>query len=265
MCNKKPVFKALNLSCYHGQGRKRFAALDSATFTVNEGEILSIVGESGSGKSTLAQVLLQLQPIHRGHLQFMGENLPAKKEYWKLVQMVFQNPYAAFNQFFTIKKQLNESFNLFPKRPSAQETSQLINEALRMVSLDPSEISSKYPFECSGGQMQRLLLARIFLIKPAVLIADEPTSMIDACSRHSILDCLLSLKRELNMTILFITHDIGFAAKISNRMVVLRRGKIVEQGTTEQILHNPQKCYTKQLMEHASGLRKTVERSIVKV
>ncbi len=250
-----PLFEASELSRSFGQGKKKIMALDAVTFSIFAGEVVSIVGESGSGKTTLAQLLLQLQPFSAGSLLFKGRKLLPRKEYWRSVQMVFQNPYAAFNQFYKITAQLTDSFNLLKSKQAPNRIRDLVDEALRMVAIEPEEVKEKYPFELSGGQMQRLLLARIFLIKPEVLIADEPTSMIDACSRQSILECLLSLKRKLGMTILFITHDIGLASKISDRLLVVHRGKIIEQGAVQQILHSPREEYTKKLLDHTLRLK----------
>ncbi len=131
------------------------------------------------------------------------------------MQAVFQDPFSAFNQFFTIRAQLKSSFKLFEQKPSRDEIEARVDAALLAVNIQPKEIEGKYPFELSGGQMQRMLLARIFILRPEVLIADEPTSMVDACSRASILDYLLKLKKELDMTIVFVTHDIGLACYIS--------------------------------------------------
>jgi peptide/nickel transport system ATP-binding protein len=123
-----------------------------------------------------------------------------------------------------------------------------VDEALRAVNIKPGEIDGKYPFELSGGQMQRMLLARIFILKPEVLIADEPTSMVDACSRASILEYLMRLREQLRMTIVFVTHDIGLAYYVSDAVFIMHRGRIVEQGPPEQVIHTPASAVTRELL-----------------
>src|SRR6185436_6930934 len=154
-----------------------------------------------------------------GELNYKGRPIDAEpdpREHWRQVQAVFQDPFSCFNQFFTIRAQLKSSFTLFKQKPSDKEMEDRVDEALLNVNIQPREIDGKFPFELSGGQMQRMLLARIFILRPRVLIADEPTSMVDACSRASILEYLMKLKHDLDMTIVFITHDIGLAYYVSD-------------------------------------------------
>jgi peptide/nickel transport system ATP-binding protein len=249
MPNSHPVISARGLTCSFGHGKKQFTAVDSVDFDIHEDEIISIVGESGSGKTTLARMLLQLQAPSAGTLLFNGTPPAGKRSHWKQVQAVFQDPFASFNQFFTVRNQMRSCFKLFTETLSRSEQDRRIDEALRSVNLDPERLASKYPFELSGGQMQRLLLARIFLIRPKVLLADEPTSMVDACSRAMILDVLSQLKRRLGMTIIFITHDIGLAYYVSDRIFVMCRGRIVEQGPPDAVILEPQNQYTRKLLD----------------
>ncbi len=243
------VFSAKNLTCTFGFGKKAFNAVDSVDFDIYSDEIISLVGESGSGKTTLARMLLALQHVSSGTLLFEGKEIQDRIEHWKKVQAVFQDPFASFNQFFTIKHQLADSYKLFEKKPAAEKMRDEIDSALGMVNITTDEMDGKYPFELSGGQMQRLLIARVFLIKPKVLFADEPTSMIDACSRASILDYLLELKKKLKMSIIFITHDIGLANYVSDRVFIMNTGKIVEKGGPEKIIRNPDHDYTRKLLD----------------
>lgn len=249
MPDKLPLFHATDLTCRFGHGREEFNAVDGISFEVRDEEIISIVGESGSGKTTLARMMLHLQPITSGTLLFEGKRVTEPREHWRKVQAVFQDPFASFNQFFTIKAQLHDCFHLFDEKPGKEEMRRRIDDALRQVNIEPSEMDGKYPFELSGGQMQRMLLARIFLIRPRVLLADEPTSMIDACSRAGILDMLLDLKRKLKMTIVFITHDIGLAYYVSDRVFIMCRGRIVEQGPPKEVILKPQHDYTRKLLD----------------
>lgn len=250
------LFKARNLTCTFGKGKKAFTAVDHVNFDIKSEEIITIVGESGSGKTTMAKMLLHLQDVSEGELLFLQEEITDAKAHWRQVQAVFQDPFASFNQFFTIRDQLRDSFNLFDKKPAKDEMDKKIDESLWAVNIDPEKLEGKYPFELSGGQMQRLLLARIFLIKPRVLIADEPTSMVDACSRANILDFLLELKAKLKMTIIFITHDIGLAYYVSDRVFIMNHGQIVEQGAPKDVILNPQNDYTKSLLDAIPHLNK---------
>jgi peptide/nickel transport system ATP-binding protein len=245
-------FEARDLTRTYGHGKKLRVALDRVSFRIQNREIVSVVGQSAAGKTVLAKMLLRLEKPSSGELLFEGEpvtRLKDRRHYWRKVQSVFQDPFSAFNQFFTIRAQLKSAFHLFEQKPSRDEMEARIDEALLAVNIKPKEIDGKYPFELSGGQMQRMLLARIFILKPQVLIADEPTSMVDACSRASILDYLMKLKSDLNMTIVFITHDIGLAYYVSDSIYIMHQGKIVEQGTPDQVTQNPTSPVTRQMLE----------------
>jgi peptide/nickel transport system ATP-binding protein len=184
------------------------------------------------------------------------------REHWRRVQAVFQDPFSAFNQFFTIRSQLKSSFTLFETKPSDKEMEERVDQALLAVNIKPKEIEGKYPFELSGGQMQRMLLARIFILRPEVLIADEPTSMVDACSRANILDYLMKLKEELSMTIVFVTHDIGLAYYISDTIFIMHAGKIVEQGPPDQVTQTPSSEFTKKLLDDIPNVHRSwIDRS----
>jgi len=256
MSEKNTLISAKNLTCVFGHGKKSFVAVDHVNFDIKDEEIVTVVGESGSGKTTTARMLLALQRISEGELLFDGVPIMDKKKHWRMVQAVFQDPFASFNQFYTVKSQLLACFNLFDEDFTEEEKDKKILQSMNDVNLDPDDLLEKYPFELSGGQMQRLLIARIFLIRPRILIADEPTSMIDACSRASILDLLMDLKRELKMCIIFITHDIGLANYVSDRIFVMSKGKIVEAGDPASIINNPQHEYTKKLLSDIPILNK---------
>jgi peptide/nickel transport system ATP-binding protein len=251
MPNDVPCFEARHLCRAYGHGRKRKLAVDDATFSIREQEVISLVGQSGCGKTVLAKMLLRLEKPTSGELLFRGKPIDHARdprEHWRRVQAVFQDPYAAFNQFFTIRSQLKASFHLFPQPPSDKEMEETVDRALLAVNIRPPDIEGKYPFELSGGQMQRMLLARIFILRPQVLIADEPTSMVDACSRAGILEYLMKLKQELSMTIIFVTHDIGLAYYVSDRIFILHDGQIVEAGTPDAVTQTPSSPITRQLL-----------------
>jgi peptide/nickel transport system ATP-binding protein len=252
MPNESYLFEGRNVSRVFGHGRNAVAAVDDVTFHIANREIVSVVGQSGCGKTVLAKMLLRLEVPTAGKLTYKGQPIATMRdprEHWREVQAVFQDPYAAFNQFFTIRAQLKASFHLFKEKPSEKEMQDRVDQALLAVNIRPREIEGKFPFELSGGQMQRMLLARIFILRPKVLIADEPTSMVDACSRASILEYLMKLKQELDMTIVFVTHDIGLAYFISDRIFIMHKGKIAEQGAPDAVTQRPESEVTKQLLE----------------
>jgi peptide/nickel transport system ATP-binding protein len=245
-------FEAENLCRVFGHGKTAKRAVDGVSFRIQSEEIVSLVGQSGCGKTALGKLLLRLDTPTSGKLSFNGREIGAEpdlKKHFRQVQAVFQDPFSAFNQFFTIRSQLESCFRLFEVRPARAEVAARVDAALRAVNIEPREIDGKYPFELSGGQMQRMLLARIFIIRPEVLIADEPTSMVDACSRASILDYLMKLKRQLRMTIVFVTHDVGLACYVSDTLFIMHRGQIVERGAPERVMGSPESPVTRALLE----------------
>ena len=256
MQNNGPVFSAKNVTCIFGHGKKQVRAVDEVNFSIADQEIVSLVGGSGCGKSVLAKIMLGLVRPTSGAFDYRGRPIGKPRFHWREVQPVFQDPFSCFNQFFTIRSQLKASFGILAQRPSRREIEERVDAALLAVNIKPPEIEGKYPFELSGGQMQRMLLARIFILRPTVLIADEPTSMVDACVRANILDYLMKLKAELKMTIVFITHDIGLAYYVSDRLFIMHRGKIVEQGSPDEVTLQPKSEHTKQLLEDIPNIHK---------
>ncbi len=252
-----------------GLGRQTVTAVDHVDFDFYDGELVSIVGESGSGKTTLAKMLLGLLSKTEGEIHFHGQPLDlstAKKrrKYWQGIQAIFQDPFSSYNIFNKIDTVLLDCIRMRGggRLPKAEKIA-LMTEALAFVNLKYEEMTNKYPFELSGGQMQRLMIARIFLLKPKILLADEPTSMIDACSRATILDMLLKLRDETNMTIIFITHDIGLAYHISDTVYIMEKGRFVESGTADEVILNPQAAYTKRLINDVPKLNETWDLSTV--
>jgi peptide/nickel transport system ATP-binding protein len=237
-----------------GFGRTRTVAVDHVDFEFHVGEVISIVGESGSGKTTLAKMLLGLINPTEGEINFLGQKRDIssnskRQEYWKNIQAIFQDPFSAYNTFHKIDAVLLDCIRMRGGANLPREKKvALITEACSFVNLKYAELTNKYPFELSGGQMQRLMIARIFLLKPRILIADEPTSMIDACSRATILDMLMQLRDEIGMTIVFITHDIGLAYYVSDSVWIMERGKIVEHGSPDEVILHPKEVYTKRLI-----------------
>ena len=210
--------------------------------------------QSGSGKTTLSKMLLGLISVTEGEVFFQGKprdikTRSKKKEYWKGIQAIFQDPFSSFNVFNKIDSVLLDCINMRGgKKLPYEKKVEMMTEACSFVNLKFDELTNKYPFELSGGQMQRLMIARIFLLKPKILLADEPTSMIDACSRATILDMLMKLREETNMTIIFITHDIGLAYYVSDNVYIMEHGKFVEHGSAEDVILHPKAPYTKRLI-----------------
>jgi peptide/nickel transport system ATP-binding protein len=252
-----------------GLGRKKTVAVDHVDFTFNQGDIVSLVGESGSGKTTLAKMLLGLINPTEGEIYFRGNlrdisTQKKKNEYWKYIQAIFQDPYSSYNTFAKIDSVLLDCINMRGGRHlSKDQKIQKMTDACSFVNLKFDELTNKYPFELSGGQMQRLMIARIFLLKPEVLLADEPTSMIDACSRATILDMLMKLRDETGMTLIFITHDIGLAYYVSDTVFIMEHGKLVESGSAEQVILHPQQAYTKRLISDVPKIHEAWDLSTV--
>ena len=267
--DKKPCLQGVGLSKVFGLGRKKTVAVDNVDFTFYEGEVVSIVGESGSGKTTLAKMLLGLINQTSGDVYFQGQKRDLsshrkKKESWRSIQAVFQDPFSAYNIFNKIDTVLLDCIRMRGGgHLSRDEKMELMIEACRFVNLKFEELTNKYPFELSGGQQQRLMIARIFLLKPKILLADEPTSMVDACSRSTILDSLLDLRNEIGMTPIFITHDIGLAFYVSDSVYIMERGRIVESGTADEVILNPQEPYTKRLISDVPKIREEWDLSTV--
>jgi peptide/nickel transport system ATP-binding protein len=252
---KRPCLSGRGLTKVFGFGRTKTVAVDHVDFDFHEGEVISIVGESGSGKTTLAKVLLGLINPTEGEVYFEGKQRDIrtqkkKREYWKNIQAIFQDPYSSYNIFRKIDAVLLDCIHMRGGRrlPHTQKV-ELMAEACSFVNLKWDELTNKYPFELSGGQQQRLMIARIFLLKPKILLADEPTSMIDACSRATILDMLMQLRDEVGMTVVFITHDMGLAYYVSDTVYIMERGVFVESGSADDVILHPQAFYTRRLLD----------------
>ncbi len=252
-----------------GMGEKKTVAVNYVDFDFHVGEFVSIVGESGSGKTTLSKMLLGLLNHTSGEILFMGKPRDIstgkkKKEYWKGIQAIFQDPFSSFNTFQKIDNVLLDCIHMRGgKHLSKEKKIEMMTEACSFVNLKFAELTNKYPFELSGGQMQRLMIARIFLLKPKILLADEPTSMVDACSRATILDMLLQLRDEIGMTIIFITHDIGLAYYISDTVYIMEHGKFVECGKADEVILNPKADYTKRLISDVPKIHEEWDLSTV--
>lgn len=229
-------------------------AVDDVNFSMpSEPSIVTLAGESGSGKTTIARILLRLIDHTSGDIKYKGNSVfgfTGKEllNYRKKVQAILQDPYAVFNPFYKADHTLNVAMEKLGSYSSTQEKKAKIKEAVESVGLNYQEIANKYPHEFSGGQRQRVMLARILLIKPELLIGDEPISMLDASLSANILNLLLDFKKEYNLSILYITHDLSLANYISDYIILLLRGSIVEKGNITDVIQNPKHPYTKDLL-----------------
>lgn len=255
----EPLLQARGLTREFGHGASLVRAVDDVSFTLGRQEIVTIVGESGSGKSTLARMILRLLDPTSGTIELESKDVTGLKgarlaEYWREVQAVFQDPFSSFNQFFTVRRILTRSLGLLARAKSDGavdvngRVDELMAQALEHVGLTSDEVLQKWPHQLSGGQRQRVMIARALMLRPRILIADEATSMLDASLRANVLNVLADLREVYDMTILFITHDIGQACYISDRVLVMSKGELVEHGPTEQVIFDPQHEYTKRLL-----------------
>ena len=215
--------------------------------------ITVIAGESGSGKTTLASMLLGFMRPTRGEIRYHGREIHSLrgddwKEFRRNVQPIFQDPFEVFNPVYRVDRILTQPAQLYRIADSEEEARELVEEALRQVGLRPAETLGRFPHQLSGGQRQRITVARAFLLKPKVIVADEPVSMIDASLRATVLESLRALKTELGMSIIYITHDLTTAYQVGDSIYVLYRGSVVEAGNVEPVVQEPSHPYTQLLM-----------------
>ncbi len=216
-------------------------------------KVIAVAGESGSGKTTLASLLLGFQPPTSGTVDFNGVPLTAlskeqRNDFRRTVQPVLQDPFSSYNQFYKIDHVLEMPLKNYGLAKNSDESSLLIRNALSEVGLIPEQTLGRYPSQLSGGQRQRIMLARLLLCKPRLIVADEPVSMIDSSYRAIILSMLLKLKTEHRINILYITHDVATAYQISDKLIVLYKGRVVEVGDTKSIVERPKHPYTESLI-----------------
>ena len=237
--------------------RSHFNAVDEVSFAlaVDRPEILAIIGESGSGKTTLARMILNaLQPTE-GEIRFRGEPLGAfrrgrrRLEFIRQVQPILQNPYEAFNPLKRVDRYLYASAVRLAGARSQKARDELADGALQKVGLSLAEVRGRFPHEWSGGQLQRAAIARALISSPALIVADEPVSMVDASLRMSIVNLFKRLHDELQASILYITHDLATAYYISDRVMIMQKGKVVETGPAREVLTHPQHPYSILLKE----------------
>lgn len=231
-------------------------AVDRVTLTLSEGETLSLVGESGSGKSTLARTVLKLNHPTSGTILYRNkdifrQNRTESKEFRRRAQMIFQDPYESLNPQSTVLSSVIEPMIIHGLARDKREST--ASRLLTMVGLDPTSKLDRYPHELSGGERQRVAIARAISLEPELLVADEPVSMLDVSIRLEILHLLQTLKDELHLTYLFITHDLGVARYIGTRIAVMYFGQIVEIAETDELINEPLHHYTNLLLSSIPG------------
>lgn len=262
------LIEALDVSVYYVMkrgllGKTLYAvkALDGVTLRIEDGESLGVVGESGSGKSTLARCLAGLIKPTSGKILYKGRDIQSLKgedymEYRRNVQMVFQNPHTSLNPIMRVRDILKDVLKASGKWSKWGE--EKLVELMKAVGLR-EDILNMYPMELSGGQAQRVAIARALATEPKVLILDEPTSALDVSVQAQILELLKELKKEYGLTYVFISHDIAIVRYLSDRIVVMREGKIVEEGPSNDIIENPKHEYTRSLIRDLMKLYAYIE------
>jgi ABC-type oligopeptide transport system ATPase subunit len=233
-------------------GRNQVEAVAGVSFTLEaeRPEIFTIIGESGSGKTTLARMILNLVHPSTGSIRFRGQDLTqingtrARMAFMAAMQPIFQNPFEAFNPLKRVDRYLLMSARRFRGARRGAEAERLADEALRAVGLSLVEVKGRFPHELSGGQLQRTAIARALVSQPSLIIADEPVSMVDASLRMSIVNLFKKLRDELRVSIIYITHDLATAYYISDRIIIMQKGKVVEAGDARTVLDHPQHPYS---------------------
>jgi ABC-type oligopeptide transport system ATPase subunit len=237
--------------------RERIVAVDDVSFRVDAArpEIFSIIGESGSGKSTLAKMMLRVVEPSSGSLRFQGVDVArihgrdASLRFMAQVQPIFQNPFESFNPLKPLDHYLFVAARRFRQAADDAAAQRVADAALAQVGLTLAEVRGRYPHELSGGQLQRVAVARALIPQPRLIVADEPVSMVDASLRMAIVNLFKTLRDQLGISIVYITHDLATAYYISDRLIIMQRGRVVESGDARAVLDDPQHPYSRSLKD----------------
>ena len=251
--NLAKKFKKANL---FSSDTQQVVAADAVSFSLNHGEILAIAGQSGSGKSTIAKLILRSLQPDSGKIFYnekeIKDNSNELKKFRMKCQMVYQDPYDSINPRMTILDIINEPLEIH-EIGTKEERKKKVIETLQMVKLEPAEeIAKKHPHMLSGGQRQRVVIARAIVVQPEIIIADEPVSMLDVSIRAEILELLKEIQIKNKISMIYITHDLATAKHFADKIVILNSGKIIEKGSIDEVLSNPQNEYTKSLIAAVS-------------
>ncbi|HPT59878.1 MAG TPA: ABC transporter ATP-binding protein [Fervidobacterium sp.] len=253
------MLEAINLSKAYSVGplgREKFYAVDNVSFEIKEKTVVSLIGESGSGKTTIGKLILRLAKPTSGKILFNELDISTLKdlrEYYRHIQGVFQDPFSSYNPIFKVDRVFDMVREEFYPSESVNIWKDRVTGVIESIGLNPKEVLGKFPHQLSGGQLQRLLIARALLMETKFLVADEIISMLDASTRIDILNILVKLK-EQGLSVLFITHDLSLGYYISDKTIILYRGSIMEYGDTERIFNNSAHPYTKILLNSIPSL-----------
>ena len=244
----------LNSNSFFNRKKKFFHAVKNLNIKLKKGSTLGVVGESGSGKSSLALAILKLIKS-QGDIFYKNNNISelndaSFRKFRKNIQIIFQDPFASLSPRLTIERIVGEGLEIHRKDLKKNEVKDLILQIIEKVGLEGSMLN-RYPHEFSGGQRQRIAIARALILRPEIIILDEPTSALDMTVQKQIVDLLLQLQKDLTLTYIFISHDLKIIKALSDEIVVMRYGEIVEEGSVKEVFLKPKKNYTKKLIQSA--------------
>ena len=251
--DKKVLLSIQNLDVVFGRGKKTFKAIDNVSFDIYKGETLSLVGESGSGKTTIGRAIIRINPCSAGAIYYDGKKISGKlsrkddREVVRKIQMIFQDPAASLNERATIDYIISEGLYNFHLYKDEKDRVAKVENIVKEVGLLPEHLT-RYPHEFSGGQRQRVGMARSFVMEPEFIIADEPISALDVSIRAQVLNLMKKFQKERDLTYLFIAHDLSIVRFISDRIVVIYKGRIMEIAESEELFAYPLHPYTKSLI-----------------
>ena len=250
-----PLLEIRNATKIYSASGEEVTALKDVSLQIvgQPATITTIAGESGSGKSTLANAILDFVRLSSGQVIYKGNDIATldrrqQLEYRRDVQAIFQDPFSVFNPFYRVNHVFDMVIKRFKLSRSKRESRQLVEDALNRVGMRGDEVLEKHPHQLSGGQRQRMMIARAWLLRPSLIVADEPVSMVDASLRAMILDIMLRMKNEQGISFLYITHDLSTAYQIGDDICILHKGEIVERGDAREVIDNPRHDYSRLLI-----------------
>ncbi|HRJ41573.1 MAG: ABC transporter ATP-binding protein [Caldilineaceae bacterium] len=259
------ILELRNVSKIFGGGlfsKNSTVAVEDVSFSIpsDNPTMIAVAGESGSGKTTLSRLLLGVARPSKGQVLYSGADLATlskegRKQFLRDVQPIYQDPFGVYNPFYKADHLLYVAIKKFRLASTSREMKQLIVEALETVGMRADEVLGRYPHQLSGGQRQRMMVARALLLRPKVILADEPVSMVDASLRATILESLRSLNRDFDISILYVTHDLTTAYQICESILIMYRGAVVEAGSVEEVIRKPKHPYTQLLVESIPQMR----------